>query len=325
MNNLILTGVNGFVGSNILKNILYSGKFNNLSVVVRSESSFKLSNFPDFGLTYNIFKVDDISAKTNWSNVLSNQSVVIHCAAIAHSVNHDYKLSIDDYRSVNTEGTINLARQAADAGVKRFIFLSSLGVHGIYSKVPFSINDAPAPVENYSISKLEAEIGLRKIAEEAGMEVVIIRPPLIYGPDAPGNFRRLMELACKNLPLPLGAIHNKRSMVSIDNLVDLVVTCIDHANASNQTFLVSDDYDVSTTELLRTILSAAGLHSRLIPVPLGILRFLGIITGKLALVDRLCSTLQVDISHTKNSLGWIPPVSFHDGIQKCFQKELKND
>ena len=148
---------------------------------------------------------------------------------------------------------------------------------------------------------------------------------MVYGSNAPGNFGKLARLASKNLPLPFGAIHNKRSFVLLDNLVDLIVICIDHPNAANQTFLVSDDYDVSTTELLSSMILAAGKKPRLIPVPVSVLRFVGRLTGKLYVIDRLCGNLQVNISHTKNVLGWKPPVSFQDGIQKCFKQERKND
>jgi nucleoside-diphosphate-sugar epimerase len=269
----------------------------------------------------------DLGSKSGFdiTESLVGVDTLIHLAARAHVLSESSKDPLSEFRAVNTEATLNLARQAAQAGVKRFIFLSSIGVNGISNTSPFSIDDSPAPVEDYAVSKFEAEVGLRKIAAETGMEVVIIRPPLVYGPNAPGNFGKLAKLASKNLPLPFGAIHNKRSLVSLDNLVDLIITCINHPNAANQTFLVSDDHDVSTTELLNAMTLASGKQSRLIPVPVSVLRLAGRLTGKLAVIDRLCGNLQVDISHTKEVLGWKPPVSFQDGIQKCFQKEQKND
>lgn len=242
---------------------------------------------------------------------------VIHIAAKAHSMNS----SLIDYVDVNTNPTLNLARLSGEAGVKRFIFVSSIGVHGIFSTSPFNVKDKLSPSEYYSLSKLEAENGLKKIAAETGMEVVIIRPPLVYGANAPGNFGKLAKLVSKNLPLPLGLVKNKRSLVAIDNLVDLIITCIDHPNAANQTFLVSDDYDVSTTELLELMIRAAGNKPRLIPVPVSWLKLAGKLVGKQAVIERLCGNLQVDITHTKQTLDWVPPITVEEGIRRCFVKE----
>jgi len=242
---------------------------------------------------------------------------VIHIAAKAHSTNS----SLIDYVDVNTNPTLNLARLSGEAGVKRFIFVSSIGVHGIFSTSPFNVKDKLSPSEYYSLSKLEAENGLKKIAAETGMEVVIIRPPLVYGANAPGNFGKLAKLVSKNLPLPLGLVKNKRSLVAIDNLVDLIITCIDHPNAANQTFLVSDDYDVSTTELLELMIRASGNKPRLIPVPVSWLKLAGKLVGKQAVIDRLCGNLQVDITHTKQTLDWVPPITVEEGIRRCFVKE----
>lgn len=308
---LLLTGCTGFIGKNLVERL-----YGNARTIVVSAALRR-----DINLDCNKFFVGDLDYATNWANALDGQSVVIHLAARAHVSSESSTDSLSEFRAVNTEGTLNLACQAAEAGIKRFIFLSSIGVNGISNTSAFSIYDSPAPTEDYAVSKLEAEIGLRKIAEETGMEVVIIRPPLVYGPNAPGNFGKLAKLTSKNLPLPFGAIHNKRSLVAVDNLVDLIVTCIDHPDAANQTFLVSDDHDVSTTELLREMTLAAGKKPRLLPVPISWLQLAGKLTGKQAVINRLCGSLQVDISHTKDVLGWKPPVSFKDGIQKCFEKE----
>jgi len=231
---------------------------------------------------------------------------------------HVAGIPLAEFIQLNTDATINIAKAAAHSGVRRFIFLSSIGVNGICNTKPFSINDTPMPVEDYAVSKRNAEIGLKQIAADTGMEVVIIRPPLVYGANAPGNFGKLVKLAEKNLPLPLGAIHNKRSLVALDNLVDLMVTCIDHPKAANQTFLVSDDQDVSTTELLQMMTRAAGKKPLLLPVPVSWLKLAGKFIGKQAVIDRLCGNLQVDISHTKETLAWKPPVSVEEGIARCF-------
>ena len=305
---ITITGATGFVGKELSK------KYRNHRCVVR-KSKYAGSACEDN------FLIDSIDSHADWSGCFDDIEVIVHLAGIAHGKH----MSNKDYIRVNIQGTLHLANEAAQAGVKRFIFLSSIGVNGISNTSPFSIDDSPAPVEDYAVSKFEAEVGLRKIAAETGMEIVIIRPPLVYGPNAPGNFGKLAKLASKNLPLPFGAIYNKRSLVSLDNLVDLIITCIDHPNAANQTFLVSDDHDVSTTELLNAMTLASGKQPRLIPVPVSVLRLAGRLTGKLGVIDRLCGNLQVDISHTKDVLGWKPPVSFQDGIQKCFQKEQKND
>jgi UDP-glucose 4-epimerase len=305
---ILITGSTGFVGSTVLTALVKAGV--SLIAPVRKVT-------PDHSLPklqqVEIADLSDIGA-----NLLQlyKPDVVIHIAAKAHAGG----VSLAEFRRVNTDATLQLARAAADSGVRRFIFLSSIGVHGISSAKPFQVTDTPAPVEDYAISKLEAEIGLEQIAANTGMEVVIIRPPLVYGPNAPGNFGKLAKLAQKNLPLPLGAIHNKRSLVALDNLVDLIVTCIDHPKAANQTFLVSDDQDISTTELLKLMTRAAGKKPWLLPVPMSWLKLAGKLTGKQAVIDRLCGNLQVDISHTKETLGWKPPVTVEEGIARCFKR-----
>ncbi|AEY02316.1 NAD-dependent epimerase/dehydratase [Oceanimonas sp. GK1] len=225
-----------------------------------------------------------------------------------------------EYRKVNVEGTLNLARQAAVAGLKRFIFISSIKVNGEQTLLgkPFTADDAAAPEDAYGMSKWEAEQGLRQLAAETGMEVVIIRPPLVYGPGVKGNFASMIKLVEKGLPLPLGAIHNRRSLVALDNLVDLIITCIDHPGAANQVFLAGDGEDVSTTELLRGVANAAGKPCRLLPVPAGLLQLGATALGKKAVAQRLLGSLQVDISKARNLLGWTPPLSVEQGLKRCF-------
>ncbi len=224
-----------------------------------------------------------------------------------------------DYQRVNVSGTLKLAQQAAHAGVRRFIFISSIGVNGNVSKRPFSADGHPHPAEAYAQSKWQAEQALWEIQKQTGMEVVIIRPPLVYGPDAPGNFGSLVRWVEKGVPLPLGAIHNKRSLVGIDNLVDLIIRCIDHPAAANQVFLAGDGEDLSTTELLRGVGKAMGKPARLIPVPAGLLQFGATLLGKKAMAQRLLGSLQVDISKTCELLDWKPPYTVEEGLRRCFE------
>lgn len=307
MKKVLVTGGTGFLGKHLLKAV--NNNFNVVTLVRNTpidENSVVIGNF---------------TADTDFSQALGDVNIVIHLAARAHIAKEQLTKPIEEFREVNTYATLQLAKQAYLSGVKRFIFVSSIGVNGVSNSVCFKHSDRPEPTEDYAVSKYEAEIGLKKIAEETGMEVVIIRPPLVYGPNAPGNFGKLAKLASKNLPLPFGAVKNLRSLVAVDNLVDLIITCIDHPKAANQTFLVSDDHDVSTSELLHTMTLAAGKKPRLLPIPMSWLYLVGKLTGKKAIIDRLCGSLRVDISHTKEMLDWKPSVSFNDGIQKCFDKE----
>lgn len=304
----LLTGATGFIGSHLLS--------------LSTESEFKAvvrnSNVSN-SIGDDIFYIDAISSLTNWSEAFNGVSVVVHLAGSAHNTKQITDEILRYGREVNVAGTLNLASQAAASGIKRFIFISSITVNGIMTKKPFAFDDAPNPQEHYAACKNEAEVGLKKIAKETGMEVVIIRSPLVHGASAPGNFGKLTTLAKKNLPLPLGAIDNKRSLVGIDNLVDLIITCINHPKAANQTFLVSDDNDVSTSHLLRSMILSAGKRPFLLPVPVNIIRFFAGLLGKASVIDRLSSNLQIDISHTKSTLGWKPPVSFEEGIRRCFE------
>ena len=226
-----------------------------------------------------------------------------------------------EFRNVNVDGTCALARQAAEAGVRRFIFISSIKVNGESTSLglPYRAEDTPAPLDFYGISKFEAEQCLSKVAAETGMEVVIIRPPLVYGPRVKGNFAGMIKLVEKRIPLPLGAIHNKRSIVGIDNLVDLIIRCIDHPAAANQVFLAGDGEDLSTTELLRAVGKAMGKPARLIPVPAGLLQFGATLLGKKAMAQRLLGSLQVDISKTCELLDWKPPYTVEEGLRRCFE------
>jgi len=232
---------------------------------------------------------------------------------------------LTEFRKVNVEGTLSLARQAAAAGVRRFIFISSIKVNGEGTVLgaPYHADAQPLPADPYGISKMEAEQGLRALAADTGMEVVIIRPTLVYGPGVKANFLNLMRWLHKGVPLPFGAIHNLRSLVALDNLVDLIVTCIDHPAAANQTFLVSDGEDLSTTELLRRMGTALGKPARLFPVPSRLIEVGAAMLGKQALAQRLCGSLQVDISKTRELLNWTPPVSVDEALRKTAKHFLE--
>lgn len=305
-----VSGCTGLVGSAVLARI----KKSNVVVFGRKQSPL-----PDYSFQYT-----ELDGSFDFGNAFNGIGTFIHAAARVHVMADTAADPLDEYRAVNVAGTINLARQAAAAGVKRFIFISSIKVNGECTAAdkPFLYTDVMRPEDPYGISKAEAERGLKQIAEDTGMEVVIIRPPLVYGPGVKANFAQLMKLAKKNLPLPFGMIRNKRSLVSIDNLVDLIITCIDHPHAANQTFLVSDDHDISTTELLKLLTRAAGKEPWLIPMPVSWFKLSGKLIGKQAVIDRLCGNLQVDITHTKKTLGWKPPISVEEGIRRCFTDSI---
>ena len=225
-----------------------------------------------------------------------------------------------EFRRTNVDGTLHLARQAARSGVRRFVFVSSIKVNGEATSAdhPFTAADSPAAQDAYGISKMEAERGLRAIAAETGMEVVIVRPPLVYGPGVKANFASLMHAVRRGIPLPLGSVtHNRRSLVALDNLVDLLITCMDHSAAANQTFLVSDGEDLSTTALIRRMGQALGKPARLLPVPPALLQLGAAIVGQRNVVQRLLGNLQVDIAYTRNTLGWAPPISVDEGLRRA--------
>lgn len=265
--------------------------------------------------------VGAITGKTQWQIALAGCATVIHLAARVHVMHDTAANPLVEFRAVNVQGTLNLARQAAAAGVKRLVFISSIKVNGESTQTgqAFSEADAPNPQDAYGQSKFEAEEGLREIALDTGMEVVIIRPPLVYGPGVKANFAALMHAVQRRWPLPLGAVHNLRSLVALDNLVDFIVTCITHPQAANQTFLVSDGQDISTTALVRGMALAAGVPARLLPVPVWVLQAGAKLLGKGDAVQRLCGNLQVDISKARMLLGWTPPVSTEDGLRRAVQ------
>jgi nucleoside-diphosphate-sugar epimerase len=316
---LILTGATGFIGSAFLK--AAPKRCLKIRSVYRSNEQAK-----HFGTAKSsAVVVPDIEADTDWSEVLVDVDVVVHCAARVHVMNDSTSDPLAEFCKVNVAGTLNLARQAALAGAKRFVFLSSIKVNGEASQPgnPFSADDVPAPEDAYGISKAKAEAGLRLLSLETGMEVVIIRPPIVYGPGVKGNFSYLLRWVARGLPLPLGsATINRRSLVCLDNLVDLMLTCVDHPKAANQTLLVSDGEDLSTADLLRRIGKSLNRPARLIPVPLSILIIALCLLGKNSIAQRLMGSLHVDISKTCTLLNWKPPVSVDEGLRRAVQQRL---
>lgn len=267
-------------------------------------------------------EVPDITlvSEAFWREVLESVDAVVHAAAQVHQMDDRSGSDSGDYYRVNTLATSHLAHAAARAGVSRFIFISSIKVMGESSipGSPFKASDAPCPKDVYGESKLQAEEAIHAVCRHSGMSSVIIRPPLCYGPGVKANFQALIKLVKSGLPLPLGAVGNRRSMVSVYNLVDLIAVCIEYPEAHNETFLVSDGDDVSTAELIRRIGLVLNRRPILVPVPQRWLFFIGRCVGKAAIVHRLCGSLQVDIEHTKTKLGWTPPYSMLHGLQKTF-------
>lgn len=314
---ILLTGATGFVGSAVLDELQKVPEYRVVSVV-RSSDKAASGNAATA-------VVGNIDRSTDYSAAIAGVNVVIHAAARAHIMRDEVADPLVEYRKVNVEGTLNLARQAAEAGVRRFIFISSIKVNGEQTAAskPFIAEDHPAPEDAYGISKMEAEQALKVLAAETAMELVIIRPPLVYGPGVKGNFASMIKLVGKGLPLPLGAVRNQRSLVALDNLVDLTVTCVDHPAACNQVFLAGDGQDLSTTELLRGVGRAMGKPARLIPVPPRLLMLGATILGRRAVAQRLLGSLQVDISKARELLGWQPPISVEEGLRRCFDSEIR--
>lgn len=308
-NSILITGATGFVGRELVPTLHQMG--HNVVAAVRTASAV-------LPLGVKGLVVGEISADTDWRKAVTGVDSIVHLAARVHVLKDASHDPLAAFREINVIATLNLARSASEAGVRRFVFISSIGVNGAVSRQqPFTAEDRAAPYSPYAISKFEAELELQALASKTGMEVVVIRPPLVYGPNAPGNFGSLMRWLQRGVPLPLGAIHNRRSFVAITNLVDLIAVCLTHTAAANQIFLVSDGEDISTTQLLRRMGQAMGRPARLIPVHAGLINFVATIIGKKDVAQRLCGSLQVDIEKTQRLLGWSAPLTLGQGLKKA--------
>ncbi|MEZ8602583.1 UDP-glucose 4-epimerase family protein [Vibrio splendidus] len=310
--NILVTGSTGFVGARVVE--LAREHDWTVIPVVRKQIE---------PLT-NSLVIPSIDASTSWSGAFEGVDCIVHCAARVHQMKEGEQDALLAYRSINTLGTLNLAKQAAEAGVKRFLFVSSIKVNGEFSEpsLPFEPNLKNTPQDPYGLSKYEAEVELAKLSKETGLEVVIIRPPLVYGPGVKANFLSMMRLIDKGIPLPFGAIKNQRSLVYLDNLSDLILTCCEHPSAPGRTFLVSDDNDVSITQLMRTIALSMGKAPRLLPIPMSWIQAGTSVLNKQHIAQRVCGSLQVKIGSTKDILGWKPPVTFEQGIKNTVQAYL---
>lgn len=308
---VLVTGAAGFVGSALVDRMVRENRHEIRAVIRRGPAASSSSIDRVFA---------EINETTNWKEALAGVDVIVHLAARAHVMRDTAVNPIEQYRRVNVAGTLNLARQAADGRVSRFVYMSSVKVHG--ESGMFRESDVPSPRDAYGVSKHEAEIGLRQVAADTGMNVVMIRPPLVYGPGARANFGSLVRAVAAGLPLPLGAVRNRRSLIGLDNLVDFILVCIAHPAAANETFLVSDGEDLSTRELVRRLARAMGRPDRLFPVPPSVLMAAATIAGKREVARRLLGSLCVDSSKARHHLAWSPPVSVDDGLKRAVNSSV---
>lgn len=302
-----VTGASGFVGAALFKYMHSSGRFE-IRAPLRSGKNVNLPSVstPSF----------EALGDDSWFDILNDQDVLVHLAGRAHVFGRSRKNALTEFQCVNVHGTLELAKIARDQGVKRFIFISSIGVNGSYTGTePFTEHCLPRPEADYARSKCEAEQGLWELARNCEMEVVIIRPPLVYAADAPGNFRRLLRLVASGLPLPLGAISNRRSLVALENLVDFIALCIDHPAAANEVFLIADGRDVSTPEIIKYIAEGMDKAPRLFPLPGWLLRGGAKLIGMSNVYSQLCDSLTIDSNKARTLLDWKPVVEVEDALR----------
>lgn len=321
---VLVTGANGFLGAACLREIHKRRSSPTPPLSARGSVRRPIID-PVPGVEYAV--VGDVNGTTQWRDAVAGVQVVIHTAGLAHRLNERGAGDLETYRRVNLQGTLNLAARAAEAGVRRLVFVSSVGVNGP-STAPgdaFSESDTPRPQNAYAVSKWEAEQELLRMAGTSPLEIVIVRPPLVYGPNAPGNFGTLTRAVRSGWPLPLGAIHNQRSFVGVDNLVDFLLTCASDARAANQTFLISDGQDLSTTEFVRGIALAAGVRVPLLAVPRWALTAVATAAGKGAAVRTLCCDLRINIAKARGLLEWVAPLTISEGLRRALSPSQPHD
>lgn len=306
---ILVTGPDGFVGSILCCELITRG------YSVRG-AQWITAPLPD-GCESVV--VGDIGTNTDWSDALKDVDAIVHLAARVHMMHDQAVDPLLEFRRVNVEGTKSLAEAAAKAGIRRFILMSSIKVNGESSDVPFTESDQPKPLDAYGVSKWEAECIVRDIGQASGFDFTILRAPLIYGPGVKGNFLSLLKLARSSLPLPFGGVHNQRSLLYVGNLIDFILQCMEHPNAANELFLISDGTDLSTSDLLREIRKAMQKSSRLFSVSPSILYMLGRIVNKAAIMERLCGSLRVDSSKARKRLAWEPPFTISEGLRETLR------
>lgn len=305
--NFLISGANGFVGKALCTELTHRG--HHITAAVRSQNSLIKDT--------NTIVIGEIDNNTNWVDALRNVDVVVHLAARVHIMNDDTGDSLEKFLKINLHGTSNLAEQAAQSGVRRFVYVSSIKVNGEQTEPTqtFTESDKPNPQDPYSLSKWQAEQKLHRIAQKTGLEIVIVRPPLVYGPDMKGNLARILTVITKRIPLPFASINNLRSLVYVENLVDALITCSTHSAAAGKTYLVCDDADISTTNLLRQLGNGMGCPASLFPFPTNWLRALGKLSGKSDIIGRLCGSLRIDSGKIQRDLNWTPPYTLYQGLR----------
>lgn len=327
---VLVTGGNGFVGTALCNSLLHQGHGVRKAIRAPGKVGGTTRNTEHNRIADLETIIGQIEPETNWLDKLCDVDVVIHLAARVHVMKEAAADPLAEFLKVNLHSTENLARQSARAGVKRLVYISSIKVNGERTKetLPFTESDEPNPQDPYGVSKCKAEEALHRVAAETGLEIVIVRPPLVYGPGVGGNFWRLLKLVERGIPLPLASAENRRSMIYLGNIVDALIVCASHPDAAGKTFLVSDGEDISTSQLIRELARQMGKPSYLWPFPPTLLRLLGRFVGKLDEVDRLVGSLVIDSSKIRRELGWTPPFSMEQGLAETvgwFQKRSRRD